>query len=296
MGQYISEGLFYSQRTLAVLGNNACVVLEPGYDAVVQGKYVGSSVEEVIELSKSLHKDISHIWYSHYHGDHVGNLPFYLKRISDPVFLIGHANSPIPEQYSKVQLIQPDQFLPISRQQELFLDGRIYQFIPTPGHSIYQDDLCVYLRQEKILLVGDMLQPQGTSYEKADGLSPVPYFFNGLSYLDSLAILQDLEFEQVITGHAQRLDKATAHLWIDVTYACVNRIQTLAQMAAQQQPKQVAEVLCEQVYDQIVQERHFDQNIALSRKHSTSPHHKSDYVIYDLPGIRYFVQQALQSR
>lgn len=291
MGQYIQNNLYFSDRTLAVFGEKSCVVLEPGYDGVVQGKYAGSSAEEIILLAQSLNKKISHIWFSHYHGDHVGNMPFYLKRIEEPQ-LIGSAHSPLIEQYTKINLVSSTRFILISTPTTLIIDGREYMFLPTPGHSFFEDDLSVYMPQEKILLVGDLLQPQGSRYDFADGFSPVPFFFHGEQYLNSLKLLRQLAFCKIITGHSQILDEDTAKIWLDVTITSVQRIRELAQQAFQQQSQQITELLCEQIYDQIVAERHFDIHRAQSRKINKGSNRKSDYEVYDLPGIRDFVKYA----
>ena len=285
----ISDGIYMADRTVIVVGQESLLLIEPGYDAIVKGQVSGSSVEVVLCFSEQQGRPIRYLTYTHAHGDHVGNLPMYLKKIDGPKRLYAHANSPLPEKLIDSLLLPSDQITLLSTDTSLTLDGIVCDFLYTPGHSRSDEDISIYLPQSKLLFVGDLLQPQGPSYRNSDGLSPVPYFHQGDFYLKSLARLATIDFEIMITGHGQIFDRRQGLDALAVTQQCVQRIRQLAgdkpgDLAQMCQPE-----LCEAIYDIIVAERNFYKILAQQRKQRPSARQKSDYELYDLPGILYFV-------
>lgn len=295
MGTFLRPGIYMAERTLAIQGKSFLALIEPGYDAVDKGAVAGSSVEEIIQLSQNLAKPIRYIAFSHAHGDHVGNLPFYLKRLSEAPFVIGHANSPVFERLQQTYLCDEGHMMKIQGEKEETLDEVTYRFLSTPGHDNYLDDICIYMPTHNVLCVGDLYQPQGPSYEKGDGVSPVPFFYEGPLYLDSLKKLLKIPFETLITGHGEVHNASTGHNGLWVTYRCIERMQELAEYYAKLYPKDSSEAICEWVYDKIIEERNYDKMRAQARKRRPDMHTKSDYEVYDRPGIRCFVMNVMSS-
>ncbi len=294
MGTFIKPNIYMSERTVAILGDESITLIEPGYDVVVSGKYQGSSIEDVLNLSQSIHKPVRYIAFSHAHGDHVGNLPFYLKRIPEQPFLIGHANSPIFTKLEQSALINPKKFIKVSQEKQIeFLDNKEYHFLSTPGHNSSLDDISIFFPEQKILFLGDLYQPQGSLYEKSDGVSPVPFFYDGNAYLSSLKRLMETKFDMIITGHGEILNEKNGYNGLFVTYRCIQRIQQLSEQYVKNYAKQGSEILCEKVYDSIVKERNYDLQRAQARKNRQDYHGKCDYEMYDRPGILSFIMEFL---
>ena len=288
-------GVYFSERTTVLEGEEYLFLVEPGYDVVVRGNKGENSLEEFLSLAQKTQKEIHYITFSHSHGDHTGNLPFYLKRISFLKYLIGHTESPIFERLLEIRLIGKDQVLGIHEDRTLPLDGHEYRLLCTPGHSFHNDDMTVYCVDKKILFVGDLAQPQGLSYERGDGVSPVPFFYHGEDYLASLEKLLSIDFDLLITGHGEILDKTNGMKFLSVTHQTVKRIKELSLEMAEKHPGEFDATLCEWVYDAVVEERNYDRGRAEHRKKRETSYYKSDYEEYDAPGIKFFVYQARHS-
>ena len=291
MLRQISSSIYMADRTVIVVADASLLLIEPGYDAVVSGRVSGSSVEAVHRFSAEQGRPIRYLIYSHAHGDHVGNLPFYLKKIDGPKWLYTHSNSPLPEKLIASRLLCSEEISRLDGDTTLTLDGINCQLLWTPGHSRSDEDISIYLPSSKLLFVGDLLQPQGRCYHHSDGVSPVPYFHQGDLYLKSLERLVTIEFTIMISGHAEILNRDDGLNGLAVTRQCVQRIRQLAgdkpgALAQMSQPE-----LCEAIYNIIVSERNFDKGLAQQRQQRPRPLCKSDYERYDLPGIFYFVSR-----
>ncbi len=289
MGKYIHPSVYLSERTLAIIGEQSLAILEPGYDAIEQGSFAKSSVEEILKLSQELKKPVAFIFYSHCHGDHVGNLPFYLKRIPNTVKLIGHHSSPVPEGLLRSRLIRKEQIVGVLEPQTMNLDGHEYRILPTPGHSWDRDDICVFLPKLGILEVGDLFQPQGLSYEQAGGISPVPFFYYGDDYRNSLEMLLQLPLQYLVSGHGELCNADQGRQGLKTTQKCLDRMRELSQKLIYEHPTEIPDTICEWIYDTIVYERHWSKELAQKRKQF--PTHHSDYETFDRPGIKYFVNK-----
>lgn len=290
----IQNNIYITATTVILEGNTSLILAEPGCDAEEMNAFEGSSVEEALNLSLALHKPISSIILSHSHWDHVSNLSFYLERLNK-VKLIAHTNNPCAQ---KLHTQGQVEILFYSQDGTLCLDGFSLEFWPTWGHAEAGDDLCTYLPKQKILLVGDMCQPQGLSYEKADSASPVPCGVNGYTYLASLDRLLREHFDTVITGHGQVLETKNGinagRKALEVTRRTLLRMKELAEALTARHPKQTAITICEWIYDTVVWERNFDKYIAERRKMQLSPEDWSDYAVYDFPTIWSFVKKQQQ--
>ena len=295
MGQLVQQ-LHMVDRTTTIEGQNSLILVEPGYDAVVSGKFAGSSVEQILQFSKKIEKPIQYIIFSHAHGDHVGNLPFYLKRLTNLKKLIAHENSPLLAQLQDSGLVQQEQIATIDyKGEKIGLDGVPLDIVATPGHSFHQDDISLYFPRQQTLFAGDLFQPQGVSYDKGVGVSPLPFFYNGDHYLNSLNKLLEVDFQTFITGHGEVLNQEKARNGLFVTRQCIIRMKELSSQMIAQYPKECLETICEWIYDAIVWERRFDKEKAEERKNVPNHHRKSDYEIYDRPGLKYFVHQAKEN-
>ena len=297
--QEFTKNICLIDRTLLLHGKSSSILIEPGYDMVVSGKFSGSSVEKVLERTRLF--PIRVIGITHSHGDHVGNFPFYGKRLTEDFDVVLHSSSPLLEDEKKEPIFGTISSMPIPPKAHIQMifqdtvyhwDGIECHVLCTPGHSYMPEDLSFFFPESKILYLGDLLQPQGPSYELADGVSPVPLFYNGTYYLETLQKLLDIPFQTIITGHGDVYSQEKGKNALQVTLQCVQRMKYWAERIFQENPKECLETICIQAYDKIVQERHFDLSLATKRKTEENCYKKTDYELFDRPGLRYFVEVA----
>ena len=299
----VSKNYFLLDRTLLIPGESISILIEPGYDMIISGKFAGSSIEKALNLVEQWNKPLQYIGITHSHGDHIGNLPFYFKRLKQNVQVIVSSESPLVKPPKETIMGVPQmpffpqaQYQPISQDCILCLDGIECQIYCTPGHSYLLEDISFFFPQNGILYLGDLLQPQGRSYEYSDGVSPVPLFWNGIEYLATLEKLMKIPFQMIITGHGDIYSKEEGLNAIQVTYTSIQKMQFWSAQFYNENPQECLETICIQAYDQIVKERHFDINRANQRKTVVNKEfNKTDYECFDRPGLRYFVEHAKNS-
>ncbi|MBI4439161.1 MBL fold metallo-hydrolase [Candidatus Woesearchaeota archaeon] len=278
--QRITGNVYLSKRTVAIEGENSLIIVDPGYDAAVSKTKKGTSVEELTELSRIRGKPIEYIILTHSHSDHTANLPFYV--MLRPRAVIGHYRNRCGPGWK------------INRTTTQKLDGVELELIPTPGHSSAGDDISVYLPQKKILLPGDLCQPQGEDYRNADNVSPVPFFSDGNRYLHSLEALLAKDFHLMITAHGDIYDAHRGRKALEVTRQTVTRIRDLATKLKRENPDETLDKIALWVYDTIAYERSFDPEALEARKKGNK--HGNDFTRYDKPGIDSFLKQQSISR
>lgn len=261
--------------------SESLVALDTGWDVADGLPYEGSDVEAITRASEATGKPLSHILLTHDHPDHCMNLPLLRERWP-AVTLAAHPHSSAP-----------DVTLPLTGGEALTLGGVRVEVLATPGHSAHRDELCYFLPDYRLLFCGDVAQPQGPSYSLANGLSPVPYFYFGDDYCHSLENLIALDCAWMRTGHGDLLGSEQAKQWLRVTLATVTRIQELAWELADRYPERDEEWLMALLYDHLVDERHFGTRAAAQRKRQMTHEGISDYEYYDIPGLRWAVQQAM---
>jgi glyoxylase-like metal-dependent hydrolase (beta-lactamase superfamily II) len=215
------------------------IVEEKDFLVIMDAGCENKTIIDFLKFVGKVKKPIAYVFLTHFHWDHVDNLPIFKKYF--PYFhVVGHTKNP------KVKV-------KVNSKKTVDLNGTKYVLIPTPGHSEKKDDLCIYLPKEKVLFSGDIIQPQGFSYEKCNFSTCVPYFEFGEDYLRSLKKLLKLDIEYVITGHGEiRLKNS-----IRITLEVVERIKQLAKEITKSNKKLSNDKICEEIFKQIASERGF---------------------------------------
>ena len=174
-----------------VITGNPGIIIDTGNPAYLSAR-VDSMRKDGIDLS-----GISIIANTHLHIDHCGaNTAF--KELS------GASIALHPVQKENYQLVvvdgtrllgvEPDEFTEdYCLEKEKFRAGELeLEFFLTPGHS--PDCICFYLRQEKVLLCGDVLFDHNTGRVDLPG-------GNGAELKKSIEMLSELEIEYLLPGH-----------------------------------------------------------------------------------------------
>ena len=154
------------------------------------------------------------------------------------------------------------------------------EIICTPGHSFDLDDISIYVKEDKVLFCGDVCQPQGLSFEKADWPSPVPFFCWLNQYKASIEKLLQFDFEVLQGGHKATYYQNEGIKALKITLEVVNFMEELAKKLTEEHPNQSVETIASWIYDTVAYKRNFDARIAEARKVS------GDYHRYDFPGIK----------
>ena len=279
--------IFLSHTSLIIEGETSLSIIDPGFDNMAgNGASDPSPTRLVFELSESLKKPIQTIFITHSHIDHIYNTRKYLDKYQN-IVCIGHAKSPYLKRLHQGGV----SVLMVNGDMEVTIDGIDFSLMNTPGHSKPGDDLTVYIPEKKIVQVGDLFQPQGNDYAKADSVSPVPSFYQGRQYEKSLETLMNLNFDFLVTGHGEVLGRDAGKRGLELTRKILKRIDELAYTLVRENPMKDDDEICEWVYDTIVYERNFDKNQAEWRK-GEGGRKNFYYKRFDLPGIQYFVERA----
>lgn len=288
----ISPKVYITQfKTSVVEGERGLILIDPGDDEVIKkldGKRkLSGSLLEAYELWEETGKPIKYVILINSQKEHIFNLETLARirrsRIKDFVnyTIITHLNSPLVE----------GDLIKINGDLLINLDGIEIKFLSTPGPSKTKDDLSIWLPEEEVLFVGDLLQPQGESYEEANFLSPLPYFFYGDEYLLSLEKLLQIPFNIVRTGYGHTLNSVRAKQWIEVTKTVITRIKEIVEEVLKKNINEDKSRICEKVFDTITYERNFNREVALRRKYALNYRDKSDFELFDCPGILYFIEK-----
>ncbi|MBA7594372.1 hypothetical protein ES703_01313 [subsurface metagenome] len=142
-------------------------------------------------------KDIELIANTHLHGDHCwANDAF--KKLSGAEILL----HPVQKQFGQAAAVQTSQFFGVSAVEfsedrlmdndKLNLGETEIELIPSPGHS--PDSICYYLRDDKVLICGDVIFSQNTGRVDLPG--------GGTDQLKaSIERLSQLDIEYLLPGH-----------------------------------------------------------------------------------------------
>lgn len=268
----LNNGVFLSGGTAVVENNNTLTIVDPGCHG---GK---EAIIDILRYSKSVQKPVNYAVISHAHGDHISYLKIFTE-VFPKLKIILQINSPLKEAANI--LVQADS--------STTLDGRKYRFIPTPGHSEAKDDLSIIVPDAQTLICGDLWQPQGKAYERADGVSAFPFYYHGDAYMRSLTWLINEILKKplsyVLTGHGNLLSGEEAASGFHTTQQVVQRTKELSDQLIKEHSQKNPDEICEWIYDTICYERKFDGK---SRKGADS-----DYESYDKPGIAYWVSKLM---
>jgi glyoxylase-like metal-dependent hydrolase (beta-lactamase superfamily II) len=192
--------------------------------------------KDVFRMAKK--KPIKYVFLTHYHWDHVHNMVYFKKKFKIEI----------------ISNMKAKGKRPIPNEKTMKIGNTDYLVIPTPGHSPAGDDICIYLPEKKILFTGDTCQPQGPAYNQTSFSTPVPYFHDGESYINSLKRLLGLDIRTIITGHAVVQEKSA----LEVTLQAAERMRDISREIVNKYPMGKNSKLCRMIFEQIAKERNYN--------------------------------------
>jgi hydroxyacylglutathione hydrolase len=174
-----------------VIAGNPAVIFDPGNPSYISAKVDGLRRDGIDP------QGISIIANTHLHVDHCGaNRDFKeLSRASIAMHPVQKANYQLMVvDGARLFGIEPGEFTEdYCLEEDRFRAGELeFEFIPAPGHS--PDCICFYLRQEKVLICGDVLFDHNTGRVDLPG-------GNGAELKKSIEMLSELEIEYLLPGH-----------------------------------------------------------------------------------------------
>lgn len=267
----------YEPNKPAIIEGSSLIAVDPGSDNPEDAR---SALNQIKALSDALNKPVSHVIITHTHPDHSANTPHYVHAFRPEI--IAHQNCPM--EFSNMNRISDEIKTSIA-------DMDIH-IIPSPGHSDIDDDISIFVDEDKLLFCGDLAQPQGRDYHQASAYSPVPFFCDGDKYLDTLGRLLELPIEYLLTGHGSVLKGYAAPHALDLTMTVLLRMRSLAEKLVGEHQEIPALTICEWIFDTIAWERKFEKKLAEKRKTLKQNNGRTRYEEFDLPGIEYFVKKA----
>ncbi|MBI5398237.1 MBL fold metallo-hydrolase [Candidatus Woesearchaeota archaeon] len=269
---FLGGRFFKSERSLVVAGDRDICVIDPGFSY--------SSFREVLQHCGSFEKPVRHVVLSHAHNDHVANLKSY-ERVFPSLEIIVSPNSTFAK-FKEARACTDGQRVRIAD-----VD---FCFLHTPGHSRKGDDISIYFPFDKLLHCGDLAQPQGDCWEHATFASPVPFYYDGDAYLKSIDALLSLDFKVLMTGHGDMLSESRGRNWLNVTKRVIEQSRDVAYKLIRENSSESDSRIAEWVFRTIANARSL--NDASINERMCEVDGISDYELYDLPGIQYWVQSA----
>lgn len=143
------------------------------------------------EIESRFGKPITHLVYSHSHGDHASGGAVF----ADTATVIAEANAP-----DEIDGVAPD--VRISKPTSLEVSNKKLELVPLgPGHG--EDMLAIVIRPENVAFVVDVVSPGRLPYRDFPGAD-----IDGL--LNQIEAVQALDFEIMAPGHSRLGDKSDA--------------------------------------------------------------------------------------
>lgn len=143
------------------------------------------------EIENRFGKPISHLVYSHSHGDHASGGAVF----ADTATVIAEANAP-----DEIDGVTPD--LRIAEPIALDVGGKTLELIPLgPGHG--QDMMAMVIRPENVAFIVDVVSPGRLPYRDFPGVD-----IDGL--ISQIKAVQALDFEVMAPGHSRLGDHSDA--------------------------------------------------------------------------------------
>lgn len=162
-------------------------------DGVVVTDPINAEAAEWLEaeIESRFGKPITHLVYSHSHGDHASGGAVF----ADTATVIVEANAP-----DEIDGVAPD--VRVSEPTSLEVGGKTLELEPLgPGHG--QDMLAMVIRPENVAFVVDVVSPGRLPYRDFPGAD-----IDGL--MNQIKAVQGLDFEVMAPGHSRLGDKSDA--------------------------------------------------------------------------------------
>ena len=142
------------------------------------------------EIASRFDKPITHLIYSHSHGDHASG-----GQAFGDVTVIAHENAP-----ATIDGVTVDDR--IGEPTELTVGGKTLELVPLgPGHG--DDMLVMIVRPENVAFVVDVVSPDRLPYQDLAGVD-----VDGLA--KQIEAVESLDFAVLLPGHGRRGDKGDA--------------------------------------------------------------------------------------
>jgi glyoxylase-like metal-dependent hydrolase (beta-lactamase superfamily II) len=142
------------------------------------------------EIAQRFNKPITHLIYSHSHGDHASG-----GQVFGDVTAIAHENAP-----AAIDGVTVD--TRISEPTEIAVGGKTLELVPLgPGHG--NDMLVMIVRPENVAFVVDVVSPDRVPYQDMAGVD-----VDGLA--KQIEAVEALDFDTMLPGHGRRGDKSDA--------------------------------------------------------------------------------------
>jgi glyoxylase-like metal-dependent hydrolase (beta-lactamase superfamily II) len=142
------------------------------------------------EIAQRFNKPITHLIYSHSHGDHASG-----GEVFGDVDVIAHGNA--PEAIGGVTVDTR-----IGEPTEIEVGSKVLELVPLgPGHG--DDMLVMVVRPENVAFVVDVVSPDRVPYQDLAGVD-----LDGLA--KQIEAVESLDFDVMLPGHGRRGDKRDA--------------------------------------------------------------------------------------
>jgi len=171
-----------SHQSAVVVTDEAVVVTDP----------ISAEAAEWLkaEIAQRFDKPITHLIYSHSHGDHASG-----GQVFGDVTAIAHENAP-----AAIDGVTID--TRISEPTEIAIGGKTLELVPLgPGHG--NDMLVMVVRPENVAFVVDVVSPDRLPYQDLAGVD-----LDGLA--KQIEAVESLDFDIMLPGHGRRGDKSDA--------------------------------------------------------------------------------------
>lgn len=162
-------------------------------DGVVVTDPINAEAAEWLEaeIESRFGEPITHLVYSHSHGDHASGGAVF----ADTATVIVEANAP-----DEIDGVAPD--MRIAEPTSLEVGGKTLELVPLgPGHG--QDMLALVIRPENVAFVVDVVSPGRLPYRNFPGAD-----IDGL--MNQIKAVRRLDFEVMAPGHSRLGDKSDA--------------------------------------------------------------------------------------
>lgn len=270
-------------HTSLILHEQGIHLIEPGWDCL-------KSVTRVIYIVRKTNLALKAIFLTHSHIDHYYNLKYYyyLAELEPENFGFTLLSHDINAHFA-----HNNRFSGFCRDEEfLELDGRKYVILKTPGHSQTKDHIAVFDLNHRLLFTGDILQPQGESYEQGNFVTPVSNHSDPEQAYQSILLLKSLPFEYVQSGHGQFLDMSRGYRWMEITQKTIERTAYYCRKIIWENKNADFLEIAQKVYFLIAIERNLPIEPLTKRlEDDFGGLGQTSFELLDLPSIAYFLRK-----